>query len=65
MNEDLKSRAETSVPKPEGLDRLSEDEKRSLDIEGEIEHTDGMQRENLAEQAEENVTGKDAHSANK
>ena len=65
MNEDLKSRVNTSVPKPEGLNRLSEDEKRSLEIEGEIEHTDGTQREDLAEQAEEIVTGTDPHSGTK
>ena len=65
MNEDLKSRVNTSVPKPEGLNRLSEDEKRSLEIEGEIEHTDGTQREDLAEQAEEIVTRTDPHSGTK
>jgi hypothetical protein len=62
MNEDVKSRVDTSVPKPEALARLSEAEKRSLEIDGEIEHTDGTQREDMAEQAEELVTRKDAHA---
>ena len=65
MNEEVKSRVNSSVPNPEAVKRLSENEKRSLEIEGEIEHTDGQQREDLAEQAEEIVTGTDPHSATK
>jgi hypothetical protein len=61
MNEDVKSRVDTAIPKPEALDRLSEDEKRSLEIDGEVEHAHGMQREKLAEQAEDIVDGDNAH----
>ena len=64
MNEDVKSRVDTAVPHPAALDRLSEDEKRSLELEGEIEHAHGTKREEMAEQAEEKVTGEDAHKPN-
>ncbi len=59
MNEDVKSRVDTAVPHANAFDRLSEDEKRGLEIEGEIEHAHGTKRDELAGEAEEKVTGAD------
>lgn len=52
---DLKSRVDTSVPRPETLDKLSEQEKRALELQGEVEHAMGERREEIVERAEEEV----------
>lgn len=57
MKEDVKSRADASTPKAEALKHLSEDEKRGLEMQGEIEHAHGAKREQLTKQAERKATG--------
>lgn len=61
MKKDLKSRADASVPKAEALKHLSEDEKRGLEMQGEIEHAHGAKREQLTKQAEKKATGTGSH----
>ncbi len=55
---DLKSRVDTSVPRPETLDKLSEPEKRALELQGEVEHAMGERREEIVERAEDEVEPK-------
>jgi hypothetical protein len=53
MEKDAHSRVNEAVPSPEAAADLSEDQKRALELGGQIEHSQGMQRERVAEQAEE------------
>jgi len=48
---DSKSRIDTSVPKPADAKRLSESEKRALELSDEIEHEHGTKREQAEKQA--------------
>lgn len=52
---DVKSRVGTSVPHPDNIEKLSEQEKRALELQGEIEHAMGERREEIAERAEKEV----------
>ena len=51
VTDDAHSRVDASVPKPEAVARLSEDEKRALELQGEVEHAQGERREEIIERA--------------
>lgn len=51
----MKSRVDTSTPRPDNIDKLSEQEKRALELQGEVEHAMGERREEIAERAEKEV----------
>lgn len=53
MNPEAKSRLQESVPQPDATKKMSEAEKKALELSGEIEHAHGIQREELAEKAED------------
>ena len=48
----IKSRVETSMPNPSEAKRLSETERRALELSGEIEHEHGEEREDKAREAQ-------------
>ena len=48
----IESRLEASVPKPSKASRVSEEEKRALELSGEIEHEHGEAREENAREAQ-------------
>ena len=58
-NDDVKSRMRESVPHPDPAAKLSESDRRGIELQGEIEHTTGKQREEIAERAEEKSTTKE------
>jgi hypothetical protein len=41
-----------SVPRPDPAHRLSEEQKRAMELQGEAEHATGEQKEQMTEQAE-------------
>ena len=45
--DDVQSRVSASVPKPEEVARLTEEEKRGLELQGEVEHAQGARREEI------------------
>ena len=49
---DVKSRVDTSVPRPEEAKKLTEEEKRALELQGEVEHAMGERREEITERAQ-------------
>jgi PHD/YefM family antitoxin component YafN of YafNO toxin-antitoxin module len=51
VTDDVHSRVDTSVPQPEAVNRLNEDEKRALELQGEVEHAQGARREEIIERA--------------
>lgn len=53
MDTDSKNRVESAVPKADGAERLSEEEMKSLELSGDIEHLHGRQREGAAKKATE------------
>ena len=53
MEQDAKSRVDTSVPKPDAAEHLSEKEKRAMELQDETEHSHGTQRERLATAAKD------------
>jgi hypothetical protein len=48
----IKSRVETSTPRPDEVKQLNEKEKRALELSGEIEHERGEAREDKAREAQ-------------
>jgi hypothetical protein len=50
------SRVEASVPKPNQVKRMSEEEKHALELSGEIEHEHGEAREETAREAQNSKT---------
>jgi hypothetical protein len=57
--DDVKSRMREAVPHPDPAANLSEADRRGLELQGEIEHTTGKQREEIAERAkDQSTTGK-------
>jgi hypothetical protein len=44
-------RVDTAVPHPP-TEHLSEEQKKALELQADVEHTDGLQRERLTEEAD-------------
>ncbi|MDB6172418.1 MAG: hypothetical protein JWL59_1729 [Chthoniobacteraceae bacterium] len=55
---DTKSHVENAVPSP--IEHLSEDQKKALELSGEIEHVQGVERKKVHDDAEELGNSKDA-----
>lgn len=53
--DDTKSRMDQSVPRPDPDHRLTEDQKRAIELEGEVEHATGKQREEIIERSQEKL----------
>lgn len=53
MKDDVKSRMGDSVPHPDPASKLSERDRRALELQGEVEHATGERREEIVHRAEE------------
>lgn len=51
MHSDPKPRTDSAVPKPDGSERLSEQEKRAMELQGEVEHQTGREKEETSKKA--------------
>jgi len=50
---DAKNIVDSAHPRPAQVDRLSEKEKKAMELAGTIEHTDGAERSELQRKAQE------------
>lgn len=52
MSTPTRPTSRTEATAPEATEHLTKGEKRALDLQGDAEHADGLQREHMEEEAE-------------
>ena len=57
VTDDIKSRMDQAVPHPVANEKLTEEEKRGMELQGEVEHAMGERREEIGERAEGEADG--------